>query len=257
MLRAYARAGKISFVTGWNPNYRARPWYRAVELRDLIQRYVHKAHQTHNPIPIQQALCYDLDAITKPEAARFLGAEISDIDYLVAIGRLGEWANRPGLVFGEVVRLWRILTKLAAAGKLENRKTLKETKKKTSRNLWISRSALTKLLEELTIVAPDGRRALSSAARMEKLALARYAVGELVTKQDAAFMLGLSIRGIEHLMETSKLVPIRLIKNHKQTLFRRRRVIALARRRAMERRPRRSPRGAQLAPRRKKIARAA
>src|SRR5205823_4652347 len=92
-----------------------------------------------------------------------------------------------------------------------------------------ARAHLDELLQAYTLhESPNGGTVLSGTIRSLKLAGLKYSPGELVTKADSALILGCSIRGVEYLMVTRKLRPIKF---RRTTVFKRKKVFALRRRR--------------------------
>lgn len=245
VLRALARAKKLECRWGWHP-LGLRPWYSAPELSSMVAHYIsfppNAARQAKESRARENQSFWN-DAVSDAAAARFLHADESAMAYLLQTRLTSRWASprraNRDLPRHEVLKLRRTLRKLAGAGKLKPAVVSSSTE--SPRNLWFPAVAIDRLVKSLTLTNAQGQTALSSAARSVKLAESRFTVGELITKIDAAFILGASKRGVEHLMLGSKpkLKVVKRVSCKREVFFDRSAVVALARRRATERRPRR------------------
>jgi hypothetical protein len=102
---------------------------------------------------------------------------------------------------------------------------------------WFEKGVLDRFLSAFLIPTADGKQAVSTAVRSSKILLAgKYMPGELVTKADAALMLGLKIRGIEHLVANKELRPAPVNLGYRTVAFVRKSVVALQRNRMRARR---------------------
>jgi short subunit dehydrogenase-like uncharacterized protein len=149
------------------------------------------------------------------------------VNYLLAINKLHEWAAG-GLVRGEVFQLKQSIRRLLGSGKLDSRKWTTTT----SRKLWFRTRDLQKLKNAYVVEVPDKEMGTYSTAirRSNKIARVRkYGPGDLITKADAALVLGCSLRGIEYLISVGRLRSVRL--GHRTVVLKRKRVISLQRRR--------------------------
>ena len=134
------------------------------------------------------------------------------------------------------------LCALARSHKIQSRKGRRSTRgrarrrairshRSRRRKLWFRKSALDNLLRAHILFGPDGKGTqLSAALRSRKILLVhKYPPGELLTKLDAAFVLGRSIRGVEYLMENQRLQPLGLNLGHRTVVFKRSAVVGLQR----------------------------
>lgn len=224
-VRTLARGRKVASRVGHYP-YSPRPWYRAPELRKWIT-HVSRSKDSSKVRWTRQRKYSWAESVTKAEAARFLRCPVSVVNYLLAISKLHEWA-RGGLVRGEVFRLKQSIRRLLETGRLD----LRQWPTRTSQKLWFRRRDLQKLIDAYVLELPDKETGTYSTAirRSNKIARARkYGPGDLVTKADAALILGCSLRGIEYLISVGRLRSIRL--GHRTVVLKRKRVISLQRRR--------------------------
>jgi hypothetical protein len=224
-VRALARSRKVASRTGHHP-YAPRPWYRAPELRRWITVHVFRSKDFSNVRTRPRQYSW-AKSVTKAEAARFLRCPISVVNYLLAINKLHEWAAG-GLIRGEVFQLKQSMRRLLESGKLDFRKWTTTT----SRKLWFRTRDLQKLKNAYVVEIPDNETGTYSTAirRSHKIARARkYGPGDLITKADAALILGCSLRGIEYLISVGRLRSVRL--GHRTVGLKRKRVISLQRRR--------------------------
>jgi hypothetical protein len=226
-VRSLARTGKVASRVGHHPHL-PRPWYRAPELRQWVIAYATSVKASSNTQRTRPRKYSWAEAVTKAETARFLRCPVSVVEYLLSINKLHEWA-RGGLVRGEVFRLKQSIRLLAQTGKLDFRlwPTLK------SRKLWFCRRDLQKLIDAYVLEISNEKETgayHTALRRSDKIARARkYAPGDLVTKADAAQILGCSVRGVEYLMSVGRLRPIRL--GHRTVVLKRKKVLSLQRRR--------------------------
>ena len=101
---------------------------------------------------------------------------------------------------------------------------------RSPRKLWFREGDLEKLIEAYTLRRADGAQVLSAAIRSRRIACQKkYSAGKLITKSDAAFLLGCSRRGIEYHVEAGHLRRVTL--GHRTTALLRRDAIALQRKR--------------------------
>jgi hypothetical protein len=149
----------------------------------------------------------------------------------------------------------RTLLKLARNGKIDfsidrgresfsRRSDLKVRKKmaNSGRRLWFSKKSLRLLIGAHVIVHPlSNKLRVSQTFSSRKVADSRYSPGEVITKEEAAFVLSRSIRGVEYLMSTGRLKAIPL--GNRLVVFKDREVRALdkALRRRSGKRPPRPP----------------
>lgn len=99
------------------------------------------------------------------------------------------------------------------------------------RKLWFHEDSLHRLVARHRIVEPQSRLVfISETLSSRKVASSRYSPGEVITKAEAAFILGCSIRGVEHLADMGRLKAIRL--GHRLVVFKHKKVRALQRVRA-------------------------
>jgi hypothetical protein len=226
-LRVFARNGKVDFRVGRDP-CRPRYWYHAPELQKLTRAFALRADDSMKRKMIRPVRKYSYcDFISKGVAAQFIGCRISQIKYLVSIGRLGEYGG--GLMCREIIALYRTLQLLAKNGKLNSR----DCRSPNGRKFWFHKNALRKLLQNHTMLLPNSAsRALSGTIRSQKIAALKYPPGVLVTKADAALILGCSLRGVEYLMSIGRLKSLKL--GHRvgrRVVFKQKSVLALQRRR--------------------------
>ena len=227
-VRALARSNKVASRVGHHP-YLPRPWYRAPELRKWVIASTAGVEGCSSTQKRTRPRRYSwTGSVTNAEAARFLRCPLSVVKYLLSINKLHEWA-RGGLVRGEVFRLKQSIRHLAQTGSLDVRRWPTPT----SRKLWFRRGDLQKLLDAYVLeIRTDKETRIYSTAirRSNKIARARkYAPGELVTKADAARILGCSVRGIEYLISVRRLRSIRL--GHRTVVLKKKKVVSLQRRR--------------------------
>jgi hypothetical protein len=133
------------------------------------------------------------------------------------------------------------LCALARSHKIQSRKGRRSTRGRARRaihsrrarrrKLWFRKSQLDNFLRAHILFGPDGKDTqLSAALRSRKILLVhKYEPGELLTKLDAAFVLGRSIRGVEYLMENQRLKPLGLNLGHRTVVFKRSTVVRLQR----------------------------
>jgi hypothetical protein len=168
------------------------------------------------------------DSINKSQAARFLGCSLSDIDHLISIYKLHEWA-RGGLIRSEVFRLKQSIRLLAQRGRLDVQQWLHAKPRK----LWFLEQDVQRLLDDYILEIPHGQEIIHYARairRSDKVARARkYAPRELITKADAARILRCSVRGVEYLISVGRLRSIRL--GYRTVVLKQKKVLSLARRR--------------------------
>jgi hypothetical protein len=211
-LRKLARAGKVKFK-------RYRPiekWYQAPRLRNLVRRYAKR--QPDDPTPL--GAYFGDESLSPAVAARFLGCSAQDVQYLLSIGRLDQYAS--GLLIPyQLVSLQRTLKRLARAGRLNFK-----IERRPGRNFLFLKTSLQRLIDAHTIARGQSTR-VSRTLRSCKIATLKFPPGELMDKRDAAFLLSCSVRGVEYLMSIGRLRPIAISK--RRVAFKRRNVLAVHR----------------------------